>query len=103
MGILSANNLPCSFDIHTYDFSSDSSQVYGGLLGHKELSPGIWGMVSGDANANGFIDISDKNEWIINAGESQYTSGDFNFDGEIDNQDKTNWEENAGYVTQVPD
>jgi len=103
MGILSANHLPCTNDIHAYNFSSDSSQVYGGPLGHKELAPGIWGMVSGDANANGFIDLSDKMEWTTDAGKNVYTPRDFNFDGETDNQDKTNWEENAGYVTQVPD
>jgi len=103
MGILSANHLPCSNDVHAYDFSSDSSQVYGGTLGHKELASGIWGMVSGDADANGFLNFLDKAEWSANAGLDDYIPGDFNFDTQVDNQDKAIWEENKSYSTQVPE
>ncbi|MEZ5195356.1 MAG: hypothetical protein R2764_02830 [Bacteroidales bacterium] len=35
--------VPMVGDSYTYDFSSGMDKVYGGILGHKEMS-GIWGM-----------------------------------------------------------
>jgi hypothetical protein len=103
MGILSAYGLPCGTSSHVYDFSSDSSQVYGGSLGYKELAPGKWGMVSGDADQDGLINNADKYEWSSNAGASDYYPADYNLDGQIDNSDKIIWEDNQSYIIQVPE
>ena len=104
LGILSEWHLNNNGNnLFSYYFASDSSQVYGGTLGHKELAPGIWGLASGDADANGFINFLDKELWSANAGMDDYTPGDFNFDSEVDNQDKSVWERNKSYATQVPE
>lgn len=60
-------------------------------------------MVTGDADADGLINNTDKNEWTLGAGESDYTPEDFNLDGEINNMDKTYWEQNIIYETYVPE
>ncbi|MEZ5083806.1 MAG: M14 family zinc carboxypeptidase [Bacteroidales bacterium] len=47
---------------YVYDFTTGSDKVYGGTDGCKEISPGIWGMIGGDANADGTIDGFDKSD-----------------------------------------
>jgi len=55
LGIMSAFALSPSGNEFDYDFSDAEAKVYGGRLGHKELSPGFWGMISGDGDANGEV------------------------------------------------
>lgn len=104
LSVLSANPLNVSGGNYNYDFSSGESQVYGGGLGHKELSPGIWGMMSGDGDANEQVNNSDKNSvWQLQTGTSGYKSGDFNLDGQVNNTDKIDkWRPNTGKASQVP-
>ncbi len=54
--VISANPLSVNEGTVAYDFSSGEFQVLGGSLGQKELVPGIWGMISGDGNADGLVD-----------------------------------------------
>ena len=100
-------SVPLSPDSGTYnyDFSTDASQVFGGSAGYKDLGAGIWGMVSGNADANEVIDMDDKNNgWSTEAGNSGYTQGDFNMDGEVDNPDKNeSWLNNIGKNSEVPE
>ncbi|MCD4791229.1 MAG: hypothetical protein K8R37_14645, partial [Bacteroidales bacterium] len=78
LGILSANPLPLSGGVYIYNYTSGVGQVYGGLNGHKELEPGIWGMIGGDGNADGEINNLDKNDiWNQQRGNTGYYSGDF--------------------------
>ncbi len=63
LGIMSANPLDVVDGIYNYDYSSAADQVYGGNVAHKELTAGIWGMVAGDANADGDVNNIDKNEY----------------------------------------
>lgn len=103
MGILSSIGLPCTGKFHEYDFSSDSSQVYGGTAGYKLLGDSIWGMVCGDIDANGLINGYDKEQWSLNAGAYGYDTKDVNLDGEVNNQDKYLWDMNHPYIIQVPE
>lgn len=105
LGIMSANPLPGSHGYYTYDFTLSDLQVHGGSAGYVELISGIWGMVSGDANANGTIEINDKSiDWSDKAGKQGYLNADFNMDGQADNPDKNEiWLNNLGKESQVPD
>ena len=104
MGILSANALtvePGGFC--SYDFTSAASQAYGG--GQNYLGNGFYGMIAGDANADGIIDLSDKIQiWIPQAGSAGYFNGDLNLDGQVSNPDKNEgWLKNIGTESQVPE
>ncbi len=89
LGVLSANALSGFNGVYNYDFTVSEDKVYGGNLAHKEIAPGIWGLIAGDGNCDGQITIPDKtNVWSQQAGEAMYEFGDFNMDGNIDNKDK---------------
>ena len=106
LGVMSAFPLNVGVDCDfTYSFSLGPNQVYGNEDGHKELSPGLWGMISGDGDGNGNINTDDKtNVWSAQVGTEGYISSDFNMDGKVQNQDKNDvWVENNGNSTQVPD
>jgi len=88
-----------------YDYSTSSNQVNGGVLGCKELEPGVWGMIAGDGNADKQINNLDRVDvWSLEAGFSGYLGGDFNLDSQINNIDKTDlWKVNGGCSSHVPD
>jgi YD repeat-containing protein len=103
LGIMSAVPLMNSGNVYAYDFSIGSGQAYGDAAAHKEIAPGIWGMVNGDGNPDGLIAGSDKEVWISSAGTVGYIQADFNLDGEVDNRDKNDeWVPNIGKGSQVP-
>ncbi len=91
--------------IYNYDFSSSESQAFGGINGHKEIAPGIWGMRSGDGDANGTINQTDKdNIWFYEAGSRGYLQGDYNMGTDVDNKDKNDkCLPNLGKGTSVPE
>jgi len=88
---------------YSYDFTSGPEQVWGGATAHKEIAPGIWGMISGDGNHDGQVDNADKNEvWFVEFGNAGYYFGDFNRDGEVDLTDLNNyWKPNAGAGSKI--
>jgi len=90
--------------IYNYDFSSAESQAFGGINGHKELTPEIWGMFSGDGDASGSINLNDKDSvWFNESATKGYLRSDYNMDVEVDNKDKNdNWLPNLGKGTSVP-
>jgi hypothetical protein len=87
-----------------YDFTTGSGQYYGGSNGAKELEAGVWGMIAGDADANGQVQTTDKNDyWWIQTGTAGYKSGDFNMNGQVQTSDKNDyWWLNSGLGSQVP-
>ncbi len=105
LGVISANALIGFNDIYYYDFTTNENRVLGGSLAHKEISPGRWGLISGDANCDGHVNIIDISTiWSSQAGQSNYDSGDFNMDGSIDNKDKDDiYIFNDGYDCHVPE
>jgi len=104
LGILSANALTPSGDNYSYDFSSGETQVFGGSNGHKLLSPGIWGLFAGDADANGIVENSAQiSEWKEEAGTSGYLKSDYNLDTQSNNSDKNDiWFNNYSKSSQIP-
>jgi len=105
ISVITANAPIPSEGVYNYNFSTASGQAYGGPDGHKELETGIWGMMSGDGDGSGLIDIDDKtNIWDVEAGTKGYKTGDYNLDMDIDNKDKNdNWQPNEDKGTYVPD
>ncbi len=82
----------------SYDFTTGPDQVYGGATAHKELSSGVWGMISGDGNHDFKVNNEDKNGvWLPQLGNIGYYFGDFNRDGVVDYTDRDDyWKPNAG-------
>jgi len=103
IGVISASPVIESGGIYNFDFTG-AGQSYG-TESQNELTSGIWGMISGDVNADGDIDENDKSGlWESNAGESGFTESDLNLDGQVDNKDKDDyWLPNLGKGTGVPE
>lgn len=103
LGIMSANYLTQVSGTYNYDFTTASGQAYG-TNSQKQLASGIWGMIGGDADANGVIGTSDMTlEWNTEAGEAGLYSCDLNLDGQVNNIDKdSHWQPNVGKACQVP-
>lgn len=104
LSIISSNFLAESNGVFPYDFTSGEGQALGGPLGQKNLGPGIWGMISGDGDKSGTIDMGDKSPvWYIEAGTKGYISSDYNIDRESNNVDKNEFLiPNIGKMSQVP-
>ena len=102
--VISENALVNVSGVYAYDFTSGMNQVHGGISGHKELTPGIWGMIAGDADASRLIDNNDKSIfWNNQAGKKGYLRSDLNMDAQVGNKDKDEyWLPNLGKGSQVP-
>ncbi|MEZ5196178.1 MAG: hypothetical protein R2764_07205 [Bacteroidales bacterium] len=87
----------------SYDFTMSPEKYYGDKM-HVELSTGIWGMISGDADGNGIVNVNDKNlNWIPQSGKKGYKSSDFNLNTQVENNDKNDyWRINLNRESQIP-
>ncbi len=105
IGVISAYPLTNTGGSYEYDFTTGSDKVLGGVMGYKQLAPGVWGLVSGDGNCDGQISSLDKTTvWSMLSGKSGYIMGDYNLDGQVDNKDKNDgWKPNMGMGCQVPE
>jgi hypothetical protein len=104
LGIMSSSGFINPSGMVSYDFTTGAGQVYG-TNGSKELSTGLWGMFSGDVNADGTINDADKTPagWNTEAGETGYFGSDMNMNSTTDNVDKNDlWLPNYLKSTQVP-
>ncbi|MEZ5195348.1 MAG: hypothetical protein R2764_02785 [Bacteroidales bacterium] len=105
LGVISANPLVESGGVFTYDFSSGSGQAYG-AGSQKNLGGGVYGMISGDGNGDGFIGSDDETAvWTSWAGMYWgYSPADYNYDEQINNIDKNDfWFPNRGAGSQIPE
>lgn len=103
-GVISSVPLLENGGVYSFDFSSGANQVYGGSQAHKEIAPGVWGMIGADGNSDSQINNADKLDvWVTQAGGGGYLKGDFNLDGQVNNTDKNDvWAPNSGLGGQVP-
>ena len=104
LGIISNYGLAESDGVYSYDFTTDGGKAFGADT-QKELGNGMFGMIAGDANADGIINDLDKSgSWILESGLSGYLSSDLDMDGESDNVDKNElWQSNEGAGSLVPE
>jgi hypothetical protein len=104
LGILSSGPAMLSGDVYTYDFSTSIDKAHGGNLGYILLEPGTYGMVSGDANRDGSVNLNDKTDWNNQAGTRGYHSSDLNLNAQVDNTDKNDHlSKNTGKTSQIPE
>jgi len=107
LGVMSANPVEGIGGVYSYNFTAGAEMAHGGDTGHKELVIGsnIYGMIGGDGDANGEVNMIDKsNVWILQAGQEGYKNGDFNLDGQVNNPDKNDiWLINQTKQSQVPE
>jgi hypothetical protein len=91
LGVLSASALtPDEDGVWIYDFTTAAEQAHEN--GQVLLPNDFYGMIGGDANADGFINETDKSDsWNMQAGLSGYLDGDTDLDGQVDNPDKNQW------------
>ena len=104
-GVMSSLPLDYTVGVVTYNFSDNSDKAYGGNNGHKQLSPGIWGLMSGNGLNDKQIDNKDKDDlWLTQSGSVGYFLTDFNMDGQVNELDiEEKWHPNAGKSSQVPE
>ncbi|MCD4735070.1 MAG: carboxypeptidase-like regulatory domain-containing protein, partial [Bacteroidales bacterium] len=104
LSIMNSGPIPMSGNGYSWDYTAYSANVYGNVLGCKELMPGVWGMISSDGSADLQVNNIDKMDvWAVDAALSGYLGGDFTMDGTCGNQDKLDyWEPNVGAASQVP-
>ena len=90
--------------IYSYDFTTSMGQAFGANA-QVDLGAGYFGLIAGDANADGQINLTDRtNERESKAGLNGYFNGDLNLNGESNNVDKNAlWMKNSGLFDQVPD
>lgn len=92
LSIISSQGLLAIGGVYSYDFSNNAGKAFGGVDAQNQIGTDDWGLISGDANADGSIDMSDISvEWNNNAGLHGYHPCDLNGDGEIDNVDKNDF------------
>jgi phage baseplate assembly protein gpV len=105
LSIMSASALSLGKTSPLYDFTAALSRAYGNNP-MKQLETGVYGMIAGDGNADGRVDISDRESvWRLQNGTTwRYSKlADFNMDGGIDAHDLNNiWRNNEGSLTSVP-
>jgi uncharacterized repeat protein (TIGR02543 family) len=103
--IMSSNALTFTDSSSLYDFTTGQGQAYGSNP-MTELDPGVYGMISGDGNADGMVNQADKDDiWRLENGThwSYSKAGDFNLDGGIDVIDLNHfWRLHNNAVTGVP-
>jgi len=115
--VLSNTAVPLVGNAYTYDFSTALTQAYGAGAGYKLLGGTVYGMVSGDADADGKVFATDFVEWATESGNlGVYTPADMDFDGNVFASDAVLWAGNSGmdnpiegglstvpvYTSQVP-
>ena len=85
-----------------YDFTTGSNKFYGGASGAVEVEAGVWGMIAGDANSDGFIDASDFVGPDNDKFQSGYLNSDTGMDGFVDGSDFVPVDNNKFKGTAVP-
>ena len=102
IGIMSANSLTVNGNTFGYNFSTALAQAYGGILGFKQIGTGVFGMVSGDTDADGQISVLDFSRWATDFGKTVvYSSTDIDMDGQISVLDFSKWATNFGITNPI--
>ncbi|MEI7526909.1 MAG: hypothetical protein WCJ95_21350, partial [Mariniphaga sp.] len=100
LAILANNAVGMTNGIYTYNFSTALTQAYGGAAGYKQIAagpPSVYGMVSGDADADSQISVLDYSQWATDFGKpAVYLPTDIDMDGQISVLDYSKWATNFG-------
>jgi hypothetical protein len=101
--IMSSAPLTKTNDGYFWDFTTSADQAYG--INAQANLGGVYGMIGGDSNADGIIDMDDKDvDWTNDAGKRGYFQSDLNMDKEVNNLDKNDiWRPNFNKHSQLPE
>ena len=104
LAVMTSSALEKISDSYTFDFTTGFDKVFGGSTGYKQIAAGIFGMVGGDGDADGIVEVSDKDlVWNSETGHSGYLSGDYDMNAQVENKDKNDiWLPNNGLGQQLP-
>jgi len=103
VAIMSAAGMTLTGSNYVYNFTDAVSKAHGGSAGYKEIGPGVFGMVSGDPDADGEISVLDFSQWASDFGKTTiYLPSDIDADGEVSVLDFTKWATNFGVGNIAP-
>lgn len=107
IGVISNNSISIADNgLFEYDYSTSGS-IYQESSGAKQLSstPGVWGLMSGDADGDGNIFPTDVDViWYTDYGINGYSGGDFDMDGNVfPNDMDVLWYSNYGKGSSIPE
>ncbi len=102
LDVINAAAVPQVNGIYAYDFTTAANKAYGNT--QAALGDGSYGLLGGDTNGDGTIDIDDiSDQWNSETGTAGYLPSDVNYDGQSDNKDKNDvWLNNNGSSGSVP-
>ncbi len=103
LAIMSSVPVTLSTSSALYDFTTSQSKAYG-INPMFSLGNGLFGMYSGDGDANGGISSIDRNDtWRLENGTIGYFQGDYDLSGGVNSTDlNLCWRIDNGTLTQVP-
>ncbi|MFK7925580.1 MAG: SdrD B-like domain-containing protein, partial [Bacteroidia bacterium] len=91
LGLMSANSLDLIGQSFLIDLSSDPSKILTNPqfndAGYVEITPGVYGLISGDISGNGYINATDLQQAIIQYFNGGYLSPDPTLNGLINATD----------------
>ena len=104
LDVMSNFGLNLTSSIYSYDFTTAITQAYGGAAGYKELrlSPGVFGMVAGDADQDESIGANDFTEWSKYIGLGTYLPTDIDMNAGVGANDFTEWSRVIGLDNTMP-
>jgi FtsP/CotA-like multicopper oxidase with cupredoxin domain len=100
--IMSATSPTLTTGVYNYDFTTSVTQAYNGTAGYKQIAPGVFGMVAGDADGDGDITTLDFTKWATDFGQSVYIPSDIDLDGSVSVLDFSSWATNFGVANISP-
>ncbi len=102
LDVISAAAVPQFNGIYAYDFTTAAGKAYENT--QADLGDGSYGLLGGDTNGDGTIDINDLTDnWNSESGTAGYLPSDLNYDGQSNNKDKNDvWLHNTGVTGSVP-
>ena len=103
LAIMSAAPVALSSNSTLYDFTTAMNKAYG-QDPMIEIVTGKFGMIGGDGNADGVVDLVDREEvWSSQNGSMGYYSGDYDMNSGVNINDANQlWSISNGKTTQVP-
>jgi len=90
VGVMSAAKVARNDITFTYDFTPTANNAFGSVNGVTDLGDGYYGLISGDADANGQVQTTDFNQFVQDLGLSGYLPEDFNLNSQVQNTDLQN-------------
>jgi hypothetical protein len=102
LAIMSNNAVTRTSGIYSYDFTSAQTQIYDGSGNGCVQLGSKWGMVAGDGDASGIININDFNLWQSNFSQNNYNKSDHDLSGTVNINDFIIWQNSFAKQTKVP-